>query len=207
MGERESRQSSRDSAAAIAKRAKRKTAEKRGVKPRVFVAATLELAAERKARKKATLKAWKKANAAAVREYNKKYCAEHAEEIAASQRAYKTLNADAVNAKQAEWNRCNQFKRTAAQMKRHASKLRATPAWADLQAIEDVYKEAAYFGMWVDHIVPLQSKLVCGLHVWENLQLLTSKENIVKGNRHWPDMPHEIPNLHTTDSLPALSAC
>lgn len=65
----------------------------------------------------------------------------------------------------------------------------ATPPWADQQAILDVYLEAEYFGMEVDHIVPIRSKLVCGLHTWENLQLLTKLENITKGNRVWPDMP------------------
>lgn len=73
--------------------------------------------------------------------------------------------------------------------KRRAAKLRATPSWADLGLIADAYQEATYHGLEVDHIVPLQSKLVCGLHVWDNLQLLTSTENVVKGNRSWPDMP------------------
>jgi hypothetical protein len=75
-------------------------------------------------------------------------------------------------------------------MRREAQKLQATPAWADLDAIADVYREAAYFGMHVDHMVPLRHKSVCGLHVWDNLQLLTPKENISKGNRFWPDMPN-----------------
>lgn len=79
--------------------------------------------------------------------------------------------------------------------KRNAAKRNATPTWADRQKIEEYYFAADFLGMvtgiWhnVDHIVPVQSDLVCGLHVEHNLQVLTKTDNVSKGNRWWPDMP------------------
>lgn len=72
--------------------------------------------------------------------------------------------------------------------KKRAIKMRAMPKWADEKKIKEIYKNRPE-GHDVDHIVPLTSKLVCGLH-WEgNLQYLPSKENQSKKNRMWPDMP------------------
>ena len=52
-----------------------------------------------------------------------------------------------------------------------------------------VYEKAREFGMAVDHVVPITSDFVSGLHCWHNLQLLTKSENSSKLNRFWPDMP------------------
>lgn len=74
-------------------------------------------------------------------------------------------------------------------VKRRSAEQAATPAWADSDQMKLYYIYADALGMHVDHIVPVVSDLVCGLH-WEgNFQLLSPIENIVKGNRHWPDMP------------------
>ena len=61
--------------------------------------------------------------------------------------------------------------------------MQACPAWANKQDILDVYKEAQYFKLEVDHIIPLNNPLVCGLHVWDNLQLLSRSENARKSNK------------------------
>jgi hypothetical protein len=78
--------------------------------------------------------------------------------------------------------------------KRKAAKLQAIPAWANLEAIKGMYLIAAInreggYDLHVDHIVPLISDIVCGLHCEANLQLMPASDNISKGNRHWPDMP------------------
>ena len=65
---------------------------------------------------------------------------------------------------------------------RRARKIKATPIWADHNLIKDIYAEAVYQGMHVDHAIPLKHKLVCGLHVEHNLQLLTASENLKKHN-------------------------
>ena len=70
----------------------------------------------------------------------------------------------------------------------------ATPPWYDTKLTQAVYKEsfrrkAEGIDSSVDHIVPLQSKIVCGLHVAWNMRIVTKSENSAKGNRMWPDMP------------------
>jgi hypothetical protein len=81
----------------------------------------------------------------------------------------------------------NPHQRAAAVAKYRASKLRATPAWADHERIAAIYKQASRLRMHVDHIIPLQSRLACGLHVHYNLQLLTASENTSKQNKFDPD--------------------
>lgn len=77
---------------------------------------------------------------------------------------------------------------------RRASLEQATPPWADQEKIRRIYEmrdiatEMTGIQHHVDHLVPLVSDRVCGLHVENNLQVSTATDNIAKGNRSWPDM-------------------
>ena len=119
----------------------------------------------------------------------RRYASRDHEKRRETQAKYRMSNSDKLKAAAAEWTKENSHKKRASWAKREAAKKQATPMWADNSAIVEIYKLAADSGMEVDHVVPLNSKLVCGLHCEQNLQLLTPAENRRKSNRTWPDMP------------------
>ena len=94
----------------------------------------------------------------------------------------------------AKWARENKASKNFSRAKRRAAKLQATPAWADQEKIKEIYNRASRANSFcekyslkvrfhVDHIVPLQGNEVSGLHVEDNLQVITAKENLKKHNK------------------------
>ena len=84
--------------------------------------------------------------------------------------------------------------RNANYTKRRAAKIQRTPKWLsenDLKVINGFYCIAQMLTKvnnesWhVDHIIPLQAKLVSGLHVPKNLQLIRGIENETKRNDYF----------------------
>lgn len=92
------------------------------------------------------------------------------------------------------WRRGNMGAINAGTAHRFASKLRATPSWSNAFFVAEAYDLARRRTLatgieWqVDHIVPLRSKHVCGLHAHTNVAVIPKAENLAKGNRTWPDM-------------------
>ena len=70
-----------------------------------------------------------------------------------------------------------------------ALQIQAMPPWTDRSAIAAIYLEARRrtretgVQHHVDHVVPLRSEFVCGLHVETNLQILEGEANLRKSNR------------------------
>tara|TARA_R110001599_G_scaffold320835_1_gene531216 strand:+ start:203 stop:535 length:333 start_codon:yes stop_codon:yes gene_type:complete len=90
------------------------------------------------------------------------------------------------------WGRANPDKIRLKNARRYIAKKQRTPAWSDLEAIEAIYAKARHLTKVtgvpheVDHYYPLQGKLVSGLHVETNIQVVTRHANSVKGSTFKP---------------------
>lgn len=137
---------------------------------------------------------WAKANREKVRAMKNAWNRAHPEKARARMAAWKKDNQDRYLKAQADYRKNNHGKIKTYQAIRRAKSQRATPSWANTFFIDEIYDLARLrtkilgYQWHVDHIVPLQHPKVCGLHVHNNLRVISGLENKRKGNRHWPDM-------------------
>lgn len=88
-----------------------------------------------------------------------------------------------------KWKLANPGAVNASTALRFAKKLHAVPSWVNSFFVIEAYSLARLRTRmtgryWhVDHIVPLRSKQVCGLHTHGNLRVILATENMRKGNR------------------------
>lgn len=147
------------------------------------------------------------------------YYMKHQEKLIKRTRDWEQDNKERKNARQKEWIKNNKEKRSIVikryydnnkekckiartnwenknpgikliyRAKRRAISKKATPVWADINKIKNIYKEAAQMreqgiDVHVDHIIPLKNNLVCGLHVHNNLRIVNAVENLQKSNKY-----------------------
>jgi hypothetical protein len=122
---------------------------------------------------------------------------ENPEKVRAKQKAWESANPEKV----ARWRSESVAKWRAKYPERRAhyvrqyqmQKRQAIPPWADRRAILAFYQEARRLtektGIvhHVDHIIPINHPLVCGLHVETNLQVIPAADNARKSN-HLPPL-------------------
>lgn len=151
---------------------------------------------------------YQEANREKIAAYKKKYSRDNRERLTEYMREYGKNNRttlreygkirraafsedhrEALNAKTRERAKTNRPYLAAQRARRRATEKLATPAWADSDAIVFMYaKRKELSDAWgitlhVDHIVPLNSDLVCGLHCPDNLQLIEESLNLTKSNK------------------------
>lgn len=141
-----------------------------------------------------------KNNSESVKERRRERGAKNREKEALLAKTYYWMNREKCIASSLDYAKRKPWVQASIQSTRNRAKKQATPAWASKEKIKLLFKHADLINCWpgpkaqVDHIVPLKSKIVCGLHCEQNLQLLWDYENMKKSNRYWPDMPEVLRN-------------
>lgn len=145
-----------------------------------------------KDRQKTQRKEWYERNKESAIERATQWNAENPERRKVIQSKNKQTRKHVVKAEY-ERNKADYFSRAAG---RRVTVKQATPQWVDKDQVAEMYIIASKLNGFftkpifhVDHVVPLNNPLVCGLHVHTNLEVIPAKRNLSKGNRYWPDMP------------------
>jgi hypothetical protein len=137
----------------------------------------------------ASISKWQRENKDVVNSISRQYRKNNPEQTEITHKRYYENNKETKLAYNKEWRAENQGILRLYNVKRRNQILKATPIWADLSEIRKIYQQAADLQQstgikyHVDHIIPLQGDLVCGLHVHTNLQIITRLENLAKGKQ------------------------
>lgn len=153
------------------------------------------------------IRKYRKDNPQIARSTEAKRHAKHRDKRLAQFKEYRKINAKKTREASIAWSKANPERKKASRnawfasrvenkaiwasytAKRRATKLKATPMWSETHNIRELYALATHLTQLlgeqyhVDHIIPLQSPLVCGLHVYANLRVVSARENLKKNNK------------------------
>ena len=151
---------------------------------------------------------WEKNNPEARKRYSKKTYLRHAEKY----KLYREVNKERKRIYDIEYRELNndkiiQYRKDhpysynknmlANVRKRQAAKIQRFPLWASNDMINAIYADCVEINLAartagctekfvVDHMVPLQGKIVSGFHIENNLQIITNSDNCRKSNKFIP---------------------
>ena len=149
-----------------------------------------DLGSERRAQKANNSKRYALVNKEKIKAYEKEKYEKNKKKIKAKSAAWQKDNKARHGEFIKAWVKNNPAKVNAYQRLRYANKINRTPLWANKEYMRLWYElakmESQRTGMpvEVDHIVPLQGRLVSGLHCEHNMQLLFKSNNCSKGNKY-----------------------
>lgn len=146
---------------------------------------------------KAYAAAYRSANKEKAKEYAKAYYAANKAAWVESGARYRKDNPASAKAAQKRYRHANREMTRASWQARYAAQLKRTPPWfGELDQL--VFLEAHDLAKlrwqssgvrWdVDHFLPLQGRVVSGLHVWNNVRVIPASLNRSKCNRVTPEM-------------------
>lgn len=137
-------------------------------------------------------KEWYERNKEITKERARAWALANPKKDAAKKAKWREENREKHNAVNRAWNAKNKPRKAALEAKRRAAQMQRTPNWVtedEKLRINALYSVAAMYTResgeeWhVDHQIPLQGKLVSGLHVYANLTVIRGSENVKKSNK------------------------
>lgn len=127
-----------------------------------------------------------------LKAYREKYYRDNKEKLQIYRTKYEKENPGKLLQSKRKWSAANKDCVAANVAARRSQKLKAQPLWLtkqqklEIKTIYKLAKDLAWLSedrLEVDHIIPLRSKIVCGLHVPWNLQILPKRLNAKKSNK------------------------
>lgn len=110
----------------------------------------------------------------------------------AKKKEYYNNNRDKFKAMHKSWKQSNNDLMRYYQQNKRANRKLRKPSWfteldefvlQQCSKLCDLRKQSTGFDWHIDHMIPLQAKNVCGLHVWNNLQVIPGYLNTSKRNK------------------------